>query len=346
MSDYIVNPRRAPRAPSRCRARAQSGGSTWDAETEDVGPNGCQLVAPAPLPRGAALMLALVGPGVKEQLTVRAKVAWVSSQPPWRLGIAFEEASRPASARWFEQLVAARPGLGNFRRVPDRLPVDAMVFLAPPPRFADFTADELAVLRHVAGGTTIAALRARLQEAWPALQRALFALLSRGVVTVSRGAAVHPESWRAVMVELGVQFVIEPLPSREVPGFGTVTPPPVWRQAAVEPIDLPPLEPSPLEPPPAPPPPAPAVAAAPPPASPPPEPASMPPPPPGAASAGTGWRGVGRARSAEAQEAFDLGRQELEAGRSKAALALLRRALQLAPGDAEVATALGRAMKG
>jgi Flp pilus assembly protein TadD len=74
-----------------------------------------------------------------------------------------------------------------------------------------------------------------------------------------------------------------------------------------------------------------------------------PPPPAGAppsATAGTGWRGAGRTRSADAQEAFDLGRQELEAGRTKAAMALLRRALQLAPGDAEVASELGRAMKG
>jgi hypothetical protein len=336
VSDFIVDPRRAPRAPSRCRARVQSGNTTWDAETEDVGPSGCQLVAPAPLPRGAALLLALAGPGVKELLTVRAKVAWVSSQPPWRVGVAFEEASRPASTRWFELLVAARPGLGNFRRVPDRLPVDAMVFLAAPPRFADFSADEVLVIRHVAGGTTIAALRSHLQEAWPALQRALFALLSRGVVTVSRGAAAHPESWRAVMAELGARFVVEPLPAREVPGFGAVAPPSTWRQGAVEPIDLPPLEPAP-DPPPAPAPPSAAAALSPP---------AVPPPAPGEASAGTGWRGAGRARSAEAQEAFDLGRQELGAGRTKTAMALLRRALQLAPGDAEVATALGQAMKG
>ena len=72
--------------------------------------------------------------------------------------------------------MAARPGLGNFRRVPDRLPVDAMVFLAPPPRFADFTDDEVTVIRHVAGGCTIASLRQKLVEGWPALQRALFAV--------------------------------------------------------------------------------------------------------------------------------------------------------------------------
>jgi hypothetical protein len=336
VSDFIVNPRRVPRAPSRCRARVQASGSTWDAETEDVGPHGCQLVAPAPLARGAAIMVALVGPGVKEPLAVRAKVAWVSSQAPWRLGVSFDESSRPTSTRWFELLVAARPGLGNFRRVPDRLPVDAMVFLAAPPRFADFSDDEVTVIRHVAGGSSIAALRKRLEEGWPTLQRALFSLLSRGVVTVARGAAVHPEAWRAVMAGLGAQFFVVPLPAREVPVLGAPTPPGSWREppplTAVEPIDLPPLE----EPPP--------------PATPPPAVAAPPPPPPpslaGPASAGTGWRGAGRGRSAEAQEAYELGLQELEAGRTKAAMALLRRAIQLAPGDAEVATALGRAMKG
>jgi hypothetical protein len=331
VTDFIVNPRRAPRAPSRCRVRVQTASTTWDAETEDVGPHGCQLVAPAPLQRGTPLQLALAGPGVSEPLQVGGKVAWVSSQPPWRLGVSFDGMSRPAATRWFDLLVAARPGLGNFRRVPDRLPVDAMIFLAPPPRFADFGADEVTVLRHVAAGVTIAALRQRLEERWPAMQRAFFALLSRGVLTVSRGAAVQPESWRNVMTGLSATFHVESQVAREVPAFGFAAPPPAWPQPPVEPIDLPPFEPPP-EPPAAEaaPPPAPAAAAG----------------PVGSATAGTGWRGAGRARTAEAQEAFDLGRQELAAGRSKAALALLRRALQLAPGDAEVAAELGRAMKG
>ncbi len=63
-------------------------------------------------------------------------------------------------------------------------------------------------------------------------------------------------------------------------------------------------------------------------------------------TAGTGWRGGARARSREAQESFDLGRRELAAGRSSSALAHLRRALQLAPGDAEIAAEIGRALAG
>jgi Flp pilus assembly protein TadD len=65
-----------------------------------------------------------------------------------------------------------------------------------------------------------------------------------------------------------------------------------------------------------------------------------------AASAGTGWRGMHRQRSPDAQRAFELGRIELAEGRVRSAVALLRMALQLAPGDAEVAAELGKAMKG
>ena len=340
MTDYIVNPRRAPRAPSRCRARVQAQGQAWEAETEDIGPHGCQLVAPAPLPRGAALQLAVLAPGAREALRLAGRVAWVGSQPPWRLGISFDEAARPSATRWFDALVAGNPGLGNFRRVPDRLPVDAMVFLALPPRFADFSKDELEVLRHVAGGATIAGLRTRLAERWPALQRILFALLSRGLLTVSRGAAAHPESWRLVMAEYETSFVNDG-PAGSAPPSLTWIPP-------AAPVRVAPAA-APTLPPPAPPQPVPAPAAAPPAPPPPSWPSGQAAPAAGdggEATAGTGWRGATRRRSADAQEAYDLGRAEAEAGRSKAAMALLRRALQLSPGDAEIAAEVGKLMKG
>jgi cytochrome c-type biogenesis protein CcmH/NrfG len=66
----------------------------------------------------------------------------------------------------------------------------------------------------------------------------------------------------------------------------------------------------------------------------------------GAPTAGTGWRGESRTRSREAQECYDMGRIELAAGRTQSSMAHLRRALQLAPGDAEIAAELGRAMTG
>jgi hypothetical protein len=272
-------------------------------------------------------------------------VAWGSSRAPWRIGVAFGEKSRPSAQLWFEALVAAHPGLGGYRRVPDRLPVDAMVFLAPPPSFLfDFNADEVEVLRHIAGGSTIATLRDRLGDRWSGCQRALFGLMTRGVVTVNRSAASHPAAWKQVMKELEVEFVpdvprLGRAATREVPVIRRTATPDLDLAGAFE-FDLAPatVEPAPPEPPP-------------PPRAAPPPPVARPTPRvvealSGEATAGNGWRGGSRARSREAQEYFDLGRLELAAGRGNSAMAHLRRALQLAPGDAEVAAELGRAMTG
>jgi hypothetical protein len=344
VSDFLVNPRRAPRAPSRCRANVQIPGATWATETEDIGPHGCQLVVPKPLPRGLAIQVAVTSPLVAAPLQAAGKIAWVSSQPPWRLGVAFAEAARAGASRWFDSLVAASPGLGNLRRVPDRLPLDAMVFLGPPPRFmVDFTDDEIEVLRHVAGGITLAALRDRLRATWGASLRSFFGLMARGLVTVSRGAAAHPEAWKKLMAEYQATFVVEqasapPRPTSPPRREGSAR----AEQAALRAVEIgrvPEREaPTAATPPPLPPPPPRADAAV---ASPTQEAA-----PSGSATAGTGWRGAGRARGREAQEALDLGRQELGAARVSSALAHLRRALTLAPGDPEIAAELGKAMRG
>jgi hypothetical protein len=330
VSEYIVNPRRAPRAPSRCAIQVRTPQSAWSAETEDISPLGCQLVAPGAVPRGLELTLVFANPKVSGSVKVEGKVAWGSSRPPWRVGVAFGEQGRSAIDRWFAQLVAAYPGLSGFRRVPDRLPVDAMLFLAPPPTFLlDFSADEIEVLRHVAGGTTVAALRERLAAAWSPMQRAIFSLLARGVVTVSRGASAHPSAWKKVMAELDAEFVVEPpravrpLPFTEK-SASSPTPPPLLSVPVAPAMPAPPVAP------------VAAVQAAPPPAATPTA-GELP-------TAGTGWRGGSRTRSREAQESFDLGCRELAAGRGSSALAHLRRALQLSPGDAEIAAEIGRAM--
>ena len=318
MREYIVNPRRAPRAPSRCVTQVRTGAGAFAAETEDIGPSGCQLVAPGALARGALLTLTFANPKVKGALSVEGTVAWGSQRPPWRVGVAFGERSQASARLWYEALVAAHPGLGGFRRVPDRLPVDAMVFLAAPPSFLfDFSHEEVEVLRHVAAGITIASLRDRLGASWGGSQRALFSLKSRGAVTVSGSAASHPSAWKQVMKELKAEFVQEAPAVTPRPSLAAPPPPPLplpLPRAAPPPV----ARPTPL-----------AVEAV-----------------GGEPSAGNGWRGGSRARSAEAQEYFDLGRAELAAGRGHSAMAHLRRALQLAPGDAEVAAELGRAMTG
>jgi PilZ domain len=310
VSEYIVNPRRGPRAPSRCAALVHTPDANWSTETEDIGPMGCQLVAPRAVARGLPLTLVFANWKVQESLQVEGKVAWACSQPPWRIGVAFGDSSRSQAAIWFAQLMAAHPELGGFRRVPDRLPVDAMLFLTPPPTYLiDFTPDEVAVLCHVANGTSIASLRGRLEPRWSASLRAVFSLMARGVLTLSRSSAAHLSAWKKVMADLDAEFVLEQqLASRPAPSLQAFL---VEVPFAAAPVAAAP------------------VAAA-----------------PGSATAGFGWRGGARLRSREAQESFDLGRTELAAGRANSALAHLRRALQLAPGDPDIATEIGRAMLG
>ena len=340
MADFVLNPRRAPRALSRCIAQIEAPEGSWEAETEDIGPHGCQLVAPTALPRGRALRLTIASLAVAEELHVAGRVAWIGTVPPWRLGVSFDEPGRPGAARWFEALVAATPGLASVRRVPERLPTDAVLFLGPPPRFVvDFSPDELEVIRNVGGGVQLGALRDRLAASWPRALRALFGLLARQVLTLSRGASAHPESWRPILVEAGLTFSSDPVPLRR---SARATPAPTPAPAPVSPRSGSP----------APPPPplgsrraeaaemrgadlaAADLAASPAPSA-----------APGAASAGSGWRGAAAPRSSEAQALLDRARAELAAGRAAGAVALLQRALMLAPGDPEVAVEIARALR-
>jgi hypothetical protein len=377
MAEFIVNPRRAPRAPARCRAAVVSTQGWFDAETEDIGSMGCQLVSPKQVRKGDIVQLHVTNEKVEQPLKASGRVAWVSPQAPYRVGICFDEAARPGAARWFDLLVAAYPGLGGYRRVPDRIRADATVYLGPPPRFlVDFTADEAMLLRAIASGARIDELTARLRDQWPAAQRALFSLIARQVVTFQRGQAVHPDSWKKILSDVEASLAVEEL-GKEVPALKSAPPPPppmeayrpahatapasddiplatpvpsaraalrgsdTWAAPAHDPspvLDLPsggaaaPLE---LE--------RPAPGA--PPRGVPPHPAAL-----GTArpaheadfsGAGVGWRKT-RTRSAEAQATYDRAVEELRVGSVNGAIALLRRALQLAPGDAEIAQALGK----
>jgi hypothetical protein len=364
MAEFIANPRRAPRAPARCHAAVLCGDARFEAETEDIGAMGCQIVSPRLVPKGQTVELVVTNEKVEEPLTVRGRVAWVSAQAPWRVGIAFEDVSVAPSKRWFERLVAANPGLSGYQRVPDRIRTDATVYLGPPPRFlVDFTSEEAVLLRAIASGARVDELMARFRDGWPAAQRALFSLIARQAVTFQRGQAVHPDSWKKILTDVEASLAVEslgrvdpglrapsaPPPSATAPPTAARTPPP----AAQRPFTAPP------------------PAAARPSAG----------PVPGAAGAwtgrqprdptrvvdlpddgsslelatgndaprgvhpdfegaGVGWRRAGR-RSAEAQAAYESGLAESRAGNVAGALALLRRALALAPGDPEIAHEIG-----
>jgi hypothetical protein len=332
-----------------------------EAETEDIGSMGCQVVSTRLVRKGEQVRLAVSNPQVGETLEVAGRVAWVSPQSPWRVGIAFDERSQRETSRWFDLLVAAYPGLSGFRRVPDRIRADASVYLGPPPRFlVDFTSEEAMLLRAIASGARIDELQARLRDRWPAMQRALFSLIARQAVTLQRGQAVHPDSWKKVLSEVEASLALEelgrtpatpvvappPPPVREVPPAPparSATPVPDYTRAA-RPYQLgwpstQPHDPSPQlelaqgdEPP--------LEIATPAVASSWGEPVRGA-PSPDYAGAGVGWRRTG-GRSPEAQAAFERALAELRSGSVAGAIALLRRALALAPGDPQIAAELGK----
>ncbi len=367
MAEFVVNPRRAPRAPTRCRAAVVCSQGPFEADTEDIGSMGCQVVSPHLVQKGDGLRLTVTNEKVPEPLEVIGRVAWVSPQAPWRVGIAFHERSLHQSTRWFDRLISAYPGLGGYRRVPDRIRTDATVYLGPPPRFLlDFTPDEAAVLRAIGSGAQIDEMMARLRDRWPAAQHALFSLLARQAVTLQRGQAVHPDSWKKILTDVEASLALESLdeagsrvaappprapatPGRERPaampappaarapqGWQAAQPHDPTRQVALPHEDGPPLEIAP--PPPAKPPSLRSVSRG--------------------LDRGADWAESGgrsrhearaeragareaprqapRRRSDEAQAAYDRALERIRAGNANGAVALLRLALSLAPDDREI----------
>ncbi len=403
MAEFIVNPRRAPRAPARCRTAVVSASGSFEAETEDIGAYGCQVVSPKGVRKGDPVRITIANDKVPNPIQVSGRVAWVSSRFPWRVGIAFDEAVLAETSAWFARLIEAHPGLHTLRRLPERIPLEAVVYLGAPPRFVvDFTDDEAALLRAISSGARIDDLMARFRSRGSAIERALFSLIARSAITLVRGQAVHPSRWKQILDEVEALLAVESM------GTGPTT------------LVAPPPDPD-LEPPAPTPPPVPV--AAPPPPAPPPRPTPRPrpaaptpivlpfdvpgangsaapgdlPPPisrfgtlpqdpsptvelnddsgltieveaptPHTAGRGSGQQAAdpgaswglppvpggdpkpaaspkpAKRRSGEAQASFDRARAEFLAGNVNGALALLRSALALAPGDPEIADVLGR----
>jgi hypothetical protein len=361
MVEFIVNPRRAPRAPARCHAAVVARRRSFDAETEDIGARGCQVVSPSLMKQGDPIEIVITSERLSQPLRATGTVAWVSEQPPWRVGVAFQDAYVPSAERWFEKLVAMTPGIGPFRRVPERIPLDAMVYLGTPPRYLlDFTEEEASLLRAIASGVRVDELKARLRDRWPEAQRALFSLLARQAVTLSRGHSAHPEAWKRILTEVEASLAVASLGKAPALTPPPMAPEPVPTPAPVSPLATPPpaarprVNPaaSPWAPAPTPPPvleledvvtPAEARPA------PPPRGAARADPGPGwhppaasASGAGVGWKHPAHQRGAEAQALYERALVEMSGGNTSRAIALLRQALTQAPGDAEIAEALGK----
>jgi hypothetical protein len=327
--EFLVNPRGAPRARARVAFSAQVGAVAFQGQTEDIGPLGCQLTAPGHVAHGSAISLLLRADPAAEPVPMLGAVAWASPRAPWRLGVAFAEGSRPAATRLFDGLVAGQPGLAGWRQVPDRISLDAMVWLAPPPRLVvDFNADEVAVLTAIATGATVFELKSRLRGRWAQAERAFFSLLASRHVTLSRGGAVPFANWASLLRELQAEVAAaalddpSPSPPPPPPRAAPSGPPGPRGAPARGPtndgsngLDL---DPGSLE-------------------------LDL---GPGRAGQAGSAPGGGRRRSHDAEEAFQQALQERAAGRDVAAAALLRRAMALAPGDPEIARKLGEVVTG
>jgi len=96
--------RRSPRAAISCEAKIVStGGKHFSATAEDVGREGCRVVAPVPLTRGSALRVLLRS--AHGEVDLLGTVVWISGEEaPWRVGIAFAPPSIAAARAWFEGL--------------------------------------------------------------------------------------------------------------------------------------------------------------------------------------------------------------------------------------------------
>lgn len=201
MPEFIENPRRSPRAPVRCEARvALREGGFWAAPTCDYGPKGCQVSAPLRLEPGSRLFLELVNERVPGPFQLSGRVAWSSTDAPWRSGIAFDDASVTLAERFFERLAAAYPGLDTYGRAPDRIPADGTLAPLPPPAVEPLlTGSERDVLRAVGAGTLVAELRARFGEAWHEAQNATFSLLGRRYLTIGAADPGAARAWEPLL---------------------------------------------------------------------------------------------------------------------------------------------------
>jgi hypothetical protein len=200
VAEFISNQRKTLRFRLRCPAKVAAGETVLPGHTEDIGSHGCRMVVERRFEPRTPLRIFVDGPHPAPPLTVEALVVWSGIEPACRHGVAFAVADRPAAQRWFDGLAAERPELLFYDRVPDRVELAARVFVAPvPPEPTLAGEDEAAVVRLACSGVTVAELRERLGADWSRAQRALFALLSRGMVTLDQSQAGDPAAWRPLL---------------------------------------------------------------------------------------------------------------------------------------------------
>lgn len=205
MAEFILNPRRTPRAAVRCEARiALRAGGFWASPTSDYGPRGCQVLAPVRLEPGARVFVELVNERIPVPAALAGHVAWTAPEAPWHMGIAFDGGSAMAAGGFFDQLTAAYPGIDTYGQAPDRIPDDAPLAPAAPPPFApQLTDDEAGVVAALGPGLRADALREKLGAGWEAGVHGLFSLLGRRYVVLGEPDDAAASAWAALRAQRG-----------------------------------------------------------------------------------------------------------------------------------------------
>jgi hypothetical protein len=307
---FIQNPRQFPRIQARYRVVVSHAGAGWSAETFDLSATGCQIISPRAMQKGEVAKLVIEAPHLSQPLSVFGSVAWTVDRGRIRVGLAFADRQPDGDpSAWFKRLVANQPGIeGSMRRVPERLPVDTKLFLRPPPRFIfDFGPEEVALLKMLGDGTTIANILRKGGFSPPQTARLVFALLEQRVITLSLGEASPAWRWKAALADFESQVGERQLPPPVAPRPASAAPPPPPLPDRAPPVARPAPAPDPTSE---------AIADA------PPRPATD--------------------RGPEAQECLDLAVSAVSMGEISTAIGLLRRGLQLSPRDPEISALLGQ----
>jgi hypothetical protein len=191
----VINPRRAPRVAHRCNVELRDRFASWKAETEDLGPGGCKVASPRLTVPGREVQLHIRCDAIGRVIHATGRVVWSRYQTPSRLGIEFTV--NPAERDWFDALVGADPAAAAMaRRHPERLPLTATLRLGePPPVPLELSASEVAVLRRIGDGLTVEALGRDLGNAFERVRGAVFDLVSRRLLVLSRHEAVPGARW-------------------------------------------------------------------------------------------------------------------------------------------------------
>ena len=185
MSDFVNNPRRTPRAAIGCDARvAVKDGRYFAGPALDCGPQGCQLVAPAPLAQDERVFVELKGVGVPDAAWFAGRIAWADEGPPFRLGVQFDAGSRDDAGGFFARLTEAHPDARDTSSEPECIPADAWVLPGRAAADEVLHPGEAEVMRAVGSGIRVRALREALGDRWEACLGPLFSLLARNELAV------------------------------------------------------------------------------------------------------------------------------------------------------------------